>query len=47
MLDPGYSPAIAEFYGMLRGFAPKKIKEDFDCVKMQWNIIGFTMEHKK
>jgi hypothetical protein len=41
MLDPGYSPGIAYFYGILKifgGFAPKKIKEDCDCVIMQWNI---------
>ena len=49
MLDPGYSPGVADFYGMLKifgGFAPKKIKENYDCVIMQWNIIGINVEHK-
>jgi hypothetical protein len=43
MLDPGYSPGIADFYCMFRkifgGFTPKKIKEDCDCVIMQWNRV--------
>jgi hypothetical protein len=49
VLDPGYSPGIADFYGMLkkfRGLPPKKIKEDCDCVIMQWNIVGINVEHK-
>ena len=49
MLDHGYSPGSAEFHGMLnnvRGLAPKKIKEDCDCVIMLWNNIGFIVEHR-
>ena len=46
MLDHGYSPGSAEFHGMLnnvRGLAPKKIKEDCDCVIMRQNNIGFPL----
>jgi hypothetical protein len=49
MLDPGYSPGVADFYGMLKifgGFAPKKIKENYDCVIMQWNIMALTWSTK-
>jgi hypothetical protein len=50
MLDPGYSPGIADFYGMFKNFGvlppQKKIKEDCDCVIMRWNIEGINVEHK-
>jgi hypothetical protein len=51
MLDPGYSPGIADFYGMFkkfRGVPPHsaKTKEDCDCVILQWNIIGINVKHK-
>jgi hypothetical protein len=34
---------IQKFFG---GFNPKKIKEDYDCVIMQCNIMGITMGQK-
>ena len=49
MLDHGYSLELQSFMEcqkMLGGFAPKKIKEDCDCVIMRWNNIGFIVEHK-
>jgi hypothetical protein len=34
---------VSKIFG---GFTPKNIKEDYDCVIMQWNIIGINVEHK-
>jgi hypothetical protein len=34
---------VQKFFG---GFTPKKIKEDCDCVILQWNIMGITMGQK-
>jgi hypothetical protein len=50
---PRYIPATAlelqifmECSKIFGGFVPKKIKEDCDCVIMQWNIMGITVGHK-